>query len=144
MWIQSCNLPIRVLLWEQRENFSRVFLWKTGGIRAWPYGGFVWFMVLPVLPCCKRRSSSTTDFLLRCCIPWGGDLDIGGAVRVDGEPKPYLPKNKHKGQNANIIYKTIFFTGPTDTMRLQTKIKSRNNILPSVRKARNTTFLTQN
>lgn len=145
--------PPMCSLWEQRENFSRVFLWKTGGIRAWPHG-FVWFMVLPVLPplfvggCTPRGAAAPQQICPWVAaswnFPWAGHLNIGGAVRVDGELKLYLPNNKHRCQNANMIYKNIFLTGPTDTMKLQTKINSRNNILPFVRKARNATSLTQN
>lgn len=95
----------------------------------------------------KRCSSLTTDLPLRCWIqrfPHELDTWIGGAVRADGELKLYLPNSKHRGQNASIIYKNTFLTGLTDIMRLQTKIKSRNNILPFVRKARSSTSLTQN
>lgn len=65
-------------------------------------------------------------------------------MRVGGELKFYLPNNKQSGQNANIIDINIILTGLTGTTRLQTKIKARNNILPFVRKGRNTTSLTQN
>lgn len=140
-------------LWEGRENFSRVFLWKTGGIRAWQYG-FLWFMVLPVLPplfvgSCTPRGAAAPQQICpwvaaSWSFPWAGHLNIGGAVGVDGELKFYLANNKHRCQNVNMIYKNTFLTGSTYIMRLQTKINSRNNIPPFLRKVGSTTSLTQN